>query len=479
MFLGKTNQTVITRRLRLRSISRFGFNKKYYLLRVLCLLPVFGILPAADCIAMFKHQANSAWFKYKTEICRNFQFNGKCCYGNKCQFAHGYDELRSSSRHPKYKSKQCEKYALTGECPYKHRCSYYHEPHERLLEPEKQDSKKPESGCVVSNSSSDTMLLDSFATLSLSQSPLPYSGSSVSAPFLRQQVNETKVIQSKDRLKPTRKYSDKCISKRRQEVAVVPTGVLQADVPQTGVPQTGVPQTGVLQTNGLQTGRLQKNIAGFIALPYSPGIGQKRNKIDAYVEQAMALSGLPLSISPLMYADLKQLSRHYHAQGCWVWAFCMDALLNGSIFIPYWNATGVFLDLVWSHVEESCSSEDRAHLFISTFMLLAHKEYINDIPGFIMGMLQVIYALPLEPVQELLPRQRSSLYVRAQAIQQFFWQPYLYDSSCLNPEYLRRDIELLVLQLSRPSESEDDYLIPEFYKKTFIDHVVCFFADRF
>jgi hypothetical protein len=45
--------------------------------------------------------------RYKTEMCRPYQENGTCKYGDKCQFAHGYAELRTISRHPKV--------VLTGE----------------------------------------------------------------------------------------------------------------------------------------------------------------------------------------------------------------------------------------------------------------------------------------------------------------------------------------------------------------------------
>uniref|UniRef100_A0A3Q3QAW5 mRNA decay activator protein ZFP36 n=1 Tax=Monopterus albus TaxID=43700 RepID=A0A3Q3QAW5_MONAL len=50
-------------------------------------------------------QINST--RYKTELCRPFEENGSCKYGEKCQFAHGYHELRSLSRHPKYKTEPC------------------------------------------------------------------------------------------------------------------------------------------------------------------------------------------------------------------------------------------------------------------------------------------------------------------------------------------------------------------------------------
>lgn len=64
--------------------------------------------------------------RYKTELCRPFQENGVCKYGDKCQFAHGRDELRSISRHPKYKTDLCRTYHSVGFCPYGPRCHFIH-----------------------------------------------------------------------------------------------------------------------------------------------------------------------------------------------------------------------------------------------------------------------------------------------------------------------------------------------------------------
>jgi hypothetical protein len=44
---------------------------------------------------------------FKTEMCRSYEENGWCRYGPKCQFAHGYEELRQPPRHPKYKTEIC------------------------------------------------------------------------------------------------------------------------------------------------------------------------------------------------------------------------------------------------------------------------------------------------------------------------------------------------------------------------------------
>ncbi|XP_076855835.1 mRNA decay activator protein ZFP36L2 isoform X2 [Brachyhypopomus gauderio] len=74
-------------------------------------------------------QINST--RYKTELCRPFEENGSCKYGEKCQFAHGYHELRNLSRHPKYKTEPCRTFHTIGFCPYGPRCHFIHNVDER------------------------------------------------------------------------------------------------------------------------------------------------------------------------------------------------------------------------------------------------------------------------------------------------------------------------------------------------------------
>ncbi|GFY74716.1 mRNA decay activator protein ZFP36L1 [Trichonephila inaurata madagascariensis] len=69
-------------------------------------------------------QSNSS--RYKTELCRPFEENGSCKYGDKCQFAHGKKELRNMVRHPKYKTELCRTFHTTGLCPYGPRCHFIH-----------------------------------------------------------------------------------------------------------------------------------------------------------------------------------------------------------------------------------------------------------------------------------------------------------------------------------------------------------------
>lgn len=65
--------------------------------------------------------------RYKTEMCRPYQDEGVCKYGDKCQFAHGQEELRSVQRHPKYKTDLCRTYHKKGFCPYGPRCHFIHD----------------------------------------------------------------------------------------------------------------------------------------------------------------------------------------------------------------------------------------------------------------------------------------------------------------------------------------------------------------
>jgi len=69
--------------------------------------------------------------RYKTELCRQFSENGECKYGDKCQFAHGYNDLKDVNRHPKYKTDYCKTFHSKGFCPYGPRCHFIHEYYEK------------------------------------------------------------------------------------------------------------------------------------------------------------------------------------------------------------------------------------------------------------------------------------------------------------------------------------------------------------
>merc|ERR1712055_553557 len=102
--------------------------------------------------------------RYKTEMCRPFQENGTCKYGDKCQFAHGMNEVRNVNRHPKYKTDLCRTYHSVGFCPYGPRCHFIHALEEMQKSPERLPEKKatgpikqlPMYGGPSSNNGNDT-----------------------------------------------------------------------------------------------------------------------------------------------------------------------------------------------------------------------------------------------------------------------------------------------------------------------------------
>lgn len=71
--------------------------------------------------------------RYKTEMCRPFGETGHCKYGEKCQFAHGPQEMRGLPRHPKYKTELCRTFHSIGFCPYGPRCHFIHSEDEQKL----------------------------------------------------------------------------------------------------------------------------------------------------------------------------------------------------------------------------------------------------------------------------------------------------------------------------------------------------------
>lgn len=87
--------------------------------------------------------------RYKTELCRPFEEAGECKYGEKCQFAHGYNELRNLQRHPKYKTEYCRTFHSVGFCPYGPRCHFVHNADEaRTLQ--QQNNYSSLNNCVPS-----------------------------------------------------------------------------------------------------------------------------------------------------------------------------------------------------------------------------------------------------------------------------------------------------------------------------------------
>ncbi|CAJ0950375.1 unnamed protein product, partial [Mesorhabditis belari] len=81
-------------------------------------------LPPATNIAAAQQPKNPKL--YKTEMCRTWIEQGRCNYGDRCQYAHGEHEKRYVPRHPKYKTEMCQSFHKTGYCPYGHRCHFIH-----------------------------------------------------------------------------------------------------------------------------------------------------------------------------------------------------------------------------------------------------------------------------------------------------------------------------------------------------------------
>ena len=68
--------------------------------------------------------------KYKTEMCKNWMETDTCRYGNKCQFAHGKEELdifRSSKKDDNKRTKNCRVFYKEKQCMYGSRCMFRHE----------------------------------------------------------------------------------------------------------------------------------------------------------------------------------------------------------------------------------------------------------------------------------------------------------------------------------------------------------------
>ena len=61
-------------------------------------------------------------------MCKNWIEAGRCNYGSKCLFAHGYNELVSKPpANSKYKSKLCTPYHESLYCAYGNRCLFIHD----------------------------------------------------------------------------------------------------------------------------------------------------------------------------------------------------------------------------------------------------------------------------------------------------------------------------------------------------------------
>ena len=76
----------------------------------------------------FKSTASDFKIKYKTELCKYYEINGYCKYGDKCAYAHGKENLRSKvTNSTAYRTKKCVQFFENGYCPYGNRCQFAHQ----------------------------------------------------------------------------------------------------------------------------------------------------------------------------------------------------------------------------------------------------------------------------------------------------------------------------------------------------------------
>jgi len=76
----------------------------------------------------FKSTATDFKVKYKTELCKYYEINGYCKYGDSCAYAHGIENLRSKVTNTTfYRTKKCVQFFENGYCPYRNRCQFAHQ----------------------------------------------------------------------------------------------------------------------------------------------------------------------------------------------------------------------------------------------------------------------------------------------------------------------------------------------------------------
>lgn len=65
--------------------------------------------------------------KFKTEMCKFWELNKTCRFGDSCAFAHGLGEIRQKVVFSNtYKTKRCKQFFESGYCLYGTRCQFLH-----------------------------------------------------------------------------------------------------------------------------------------------------------------------------------------------------------------------------------------------------------------------------------------------------------------------------------------------------------------
>ena len=76
----------------------------------------------------FKSTAADFKIKYKTELCKYYEINGFCKYGDNCAYAHGKENLRTKiTNTTAFRTKKCVQFFQKGYCPYGNRCQFAHQ----------------------------------------------------------------------------------------------------------------------------------------------------------------------------------------------------------------------------------------------------------------------------------------------------------------------------------------------------------------
>ena len=76
----------------------------------------------------YKGKASDFKIKYKTELCKFYQINGHCKFGDNCAYAHGIENLRSKvTNSTAYRTRKCNQFYEKGYCPYGSRCQFQHQ----------------------------------------------------------------------------------------------------------------------------------------------------------------------------------------------------------------------------------------------------------------------------------------------------------------------------------------------------------------
>ena len=89
-----------------------------------------------------KEKEEQSQKKYRTELCKYFEINGRCKFGDNCIFAHGKENLRENlCKKSGYKKRPCVNFFEKGFCMYGNRCQFSHD----TKQFEKEENEKKEN----------------------------------------------------------------------------------------------------------------------------------------------------------------------------------------------------------------------------------------------------------------------------------------------------------------------------------------------